>query len=276
MDKLLNRLFWFILLVLFVLLATGEEQLRIIIAVLAAIVICILAFLFRWLTLDGAKAAIVLGAFTYGLGGLNASFILILFFVTGSWLAKLNNYKVRRIDYNNVYDSRRDGLQVWANGFWFSFFLVLHFIFHSEIWFVAAIASLATATSDTWATEVGVLTNTGKTILITNFQPVVAGADGGISITGTVAAMMGSTLIASVYMAFSPNHNISEFILLSISGFLGCVFDSYLGAIFQYNHKAIRIPWKKDNRITLGNNFVNWSAIGFGAILMILLRIFFK
>lgn len=273
MDKFVNYLFSLILLVLFVLLATGEEQLRIFIAVLAAILICILAFLFRWLTLDGAKAAIVLGAFTYGLGGLNASLILILFFVTGSWLSKLNNYKVRRIDYNNVYDTRRDGLQVWANGFWFSLFLVLHFIFHSDIWFVAAIASLATATSDTWATEVGILTNTGKTVLITNFQPVIAGVDGGISITGTVAAMMGSTLIAAVYMAFSPNHNISEFILLAVSGFSGCLFDSYLGAIFQYNHKSIRLPWGKNNSVSVGNNFVNWAAIGFGAILMILLRI---
>ncbi len=275
MDRLGNYLFSFVLLILFVLFATGEEQLRIIIAIFAAILIGVLAFFFRWLTLDGTKSAIVLGAFTYGLGGLDASLILILFFITGSWLSKLNNYKVRRKDYNNVYDTRRDGLQVWANGFWFTVFLIIHFIFHSDIWMIAAIASLAVATSDTWATEVGVLTNTGKTVLITSFQPVIAGVDGGISITGTLAAMMGSTLIAAVYMAFSPDHNVIEFILLSVSGFLGCLFDSYLGAIFQYNHKSFHIPLSKNNRVLVGNNFVNWSAIGFGAIVVILLKNFF-
>ncbi len=221
MNRLGNYLFSFVLLILFVLFATGEEQLRIIIAIFAAILIGVLAFLFRWLTLDGTKSAIVLGAFSYGLGGLDASLILILFFITGSWLSKLNNYKVRRKDYNNMYDTRRDGQQVWANGFWFTLFLIIHFLFHSEIWMIAAIASLAVATSDTWATEVGVLTNTGNTILITSFQPVIAGVDGGISITGTLAAMMGSTLIAAVYMAFSPDHNVIEFMLISVSGFSG-------------------------------------------------------
>lgn len=275
MDRLGNYLFSFVLLILFVLFATGEEQLRIVIAIFAALLIGVLAFLFRWLTLDGAKSAIILGAFSYGLGGLDASLILILFFITGSWLSKLNNYKVRRKDYNNMYDTRRDGEQVWANGFWFMFFLVLHFIFHSEVWMIAAIASLAVATSDTWATEVGVLTNARKTVLITNFQPVIPGVDGGISITGTLAAMMGSTLIAAVYMAFTPEHNVIEFILLSVSGFLGCLFDSYLGAIFQYNHKSIHIPLTKNNRVLIGNNLVNWSAIGFGAIIMILLKNFF-
>ena len=275
MDRLANYLFSFIFLVLFVLFATGEEQLRFIIAIIAAGFIALVAFLFRWLTLDGAKSAVVLGSFTYGLGGINASLILLLFFITGSWLAKLNNYRVRRIDYNNVYDTRRDGLQVWANGFWFSLFLVVYFLSHAIIWYMAAIASLAVANADTWATEVGILTNSGKTVLITNFRPVVAGVDGGVSIMGTIAAIMGSTLIAAVYMAFSSTHNSLEFILLSITGFIGCLFDSYLGAIFQYNRKSIRLPWISGRNLSLGNNFVNWAAIGFGAFLMILLKNFF-
>lgn len=272
MDRLINYLFSFFLLILFVIFATAGDQFRIVVAIVASGMICILAFLLRWITLDGAKAAFVLGAYTYGLGGLNASLILILFFVTGSWLAKINNFKIKRIDYNNAYDSRRDGLQVWANGFWFTFFLSLYFLFHVHLFYLAAVASLAVANADTWASEVGVLTNTGKTVLITTFQPVIAGVDGGVSLTGTIAAILGSTLISAVYMAFSPDHNFIEFILISVIGFLGCFFDSYLGAVFQYNKKTFWIyPFKKF-RITLDNNLVNWSAIGFGALLLVLVN----
>ncbi|HKJ44318.1 MAG TPA: DUF92 domain-containing protein [Balneolales bacterium] len=271
MDRLLNYLFIFILLLLFVIVANGYEQWRIVAAVGLSVGICTIAFLFNWLTLDGARAAIILGTYTYGIGGIKATIILLVFFVTGSWLSKLNGFKIRRKENPYHLGDRRDGLQVWANGFWFIFFLILYFIFKSPIWFITAVASIAAANADTWATEVGTLFKKAKTILITNFKPVKVGEDGGVSLYGTIAAALGSSLIGAVYMAFTRLEPNMIFLIIIISGFVGCFIDSFLGAIFQFRKKTFYIPAFSVDELTFGNNVVNWSAIGLGAITALIL-----
>jgi len=271
LDRLLNYLFSFVLLVLFVTVATGTEQWRIAVALGLSIVICSIAFLLNWITLDGFKSAIVLGTYTYGLGGINAALVLLVFFATGSWLTKLNGFKMRRKKTSFHLGDRRNGLQVWANGFWFIFFLILFFIFKSRMWYITAVATIAVATADTWATEVGTLFKKAKTLFILNFKPVKAGENGGISLYGTVAAGLGSGLIGAIFMAFSNLQPNLIFFVIVISGFLGCFYDSILGAVFQFRNKTIVIPVFFINNLKLGNNAVNWSAIGLGAFTTLLL-----
>ncbi len=54
------------------------------------------------------------------------------------------------------------------------------------------IGSIATATADTMASEVGVATTPR---LITNFKKVPPGTDGGVSVLGTFAGIVGAGLI---------------------------------------------------------------------------------
>jgi uncharacterized protein (TIGR00297 family) len=98
-------------------------------------------------------------------------------------------------------------------------------------WPVLALAALAEAAGDTSSSEIG-MAFPGKTLLVTNFKSIPAGTDGGISLLGTIAALLGaaSVAIAAVATGLVPVHAIATIIL---AGFFGTIIDSLLGAIFE-------------------------------------------
>lgn len=98
-------------------------------------------------------------------------------------------------------------------------------------WPVLALAALAEAAGDTSSSEIG-MAFPGKTWMITNFKPVPAGTDGGISLFGTVAALLGAAgvAVAAVATGLVP---ISQIATIILAGFFGTVIDSLLGAIFE-------------------------------------------
>ena len=109
-------------------------------------------------------------------------------------------------------------------------------------WPVLALAALAEAAGDTSSSEIG-MAFPGKTLLVTNFKSVPAGTDGGISVFGTIAAVLGaaSVAVAAVTTGIVPLSQIATIIL---AGFFGTVIDSLLGAVFE-------------RRGLLGNDLVN-------------------
>src|SRR5579864_4250290 len=100
-----------------------------------------------------------------------------------------------------------------------------------KAWPVLALAALAEAAADTSSSEIG-MAFPGKTVLITSFKPAPPGTDGGISLFGTIAALLGaaSVAVAAVLTGLVPVHAIATIIL---AGFFGTVIDSLLGAVFE-------------------------------------------
>jgi uncharacterized protein (TIGR00297 family) len=68
--------------------------------------------------------------------------------------------------------------------------------------------------------------------MITNFKSVAPGTDGGMSLFGTIAALLGaaSVAVAALATGLVPAHAIATIIL---AGFFGTIIDSLLGAIFE-------------------------------------------
>lgn len=98
-------------------------------------------------------------------------------------------------------------------------------------WPVLALAALAEAAADTGSSEIG-MAFSGKTVLITNLRPVPAGTDGGMSLFGTLAALLGAAAIAftaAVSGLVSPR----AAVIIIIAGFLGTLVDSLLGALLE-------------------------------------------
>ncbi|MGZ4830409.1 MAG: DUF92 domain-containing protein [Candidatus Angelobacter sp.] len=110
-------------------------------------------------------------------------------------------------------------------------------------WPVLALAALAEAAADTSSSEIG-MAFPGKTLLVTNFKPVPAGTDGGISLFGTIAALVGaaSVAVAAVATGLAPVRQIGIIIL---AGFLGTLVDSLLGAVLE------RRGWLDNNLVNL-------------------------
>ncbi|MGZ4855310.1 MAG: DUF92 domain-containing protein [Candidatus Angelobacter sp.] len=110
-------------------------------------------------------------------------------------------------------------------------------------WPVLALAALAEAAADTSSSEIG-MAFPGKTLLVTNFKPVPAGTDGGISLFGTIAALVGaaSVALAAVATGLAPVRQIAIIIL---AGFFGTLVDSLLGAVLE------RRGWLDNNLVNL-------------------------
>ncbi len=267
MNRLLNYVFGFVIVYLFVLVADSGEHLQILIGLLAAMILSFLGFLISWLTLDGAQASFVTGVAVFGFGGLPAALLLLTFFITGTLLTVSS-----KSEYSDVYGDlqperrkRRNGIQVWSNSFWFVFFILLWFLFRSEILLVAGMAALATATSDTWATELGYRIKFGPTYVIKGWRRVQPGTDGGVSIAGLLGGLMGGMIIGLFACWVYPQLDLAKGIFIGIVGFIGCQIDSYLGAYFQYEGKSLSLTFPTEKNVTLDNDAVNWVAIGLGS-----------
>lgn len=151
----------------------------------------------------------------------------------------------------------RDAMQVIANGLVPLIFVCGYAIFEvlpnllasndvthnpSNAFFIGVFTAFAVHNSDTWATEIGILSKRSPR-LITNLTKIVApGTSGGVTIDGFLASLLGATLISIVYslatLLLSSSHLLSfEFIIIIVSmvlgGFLGSIIDSFEGATIQ-------------------------------------------
>ncbi|MDZ7694210.1 MAG: DUF92 domain-containing protein [Balneolaceae bacterium] len=158
----------------------------------------------NWVTLDGASAASVLGIIILGLGGWNITILLLIFFVSSTLFSGRYIVKIEETAQAFAERARRNGVQVWSNGFWIAFCVVLSSIFDSDLFLMGAAGAVAVATADTWATELGSQRFNAKTYLITTFQKIKPQTDGGVSVPGTLAAITGSLIISIVAVLLFP------------------------------------------------------------------------
>ncbi len=122
----------------------------------------------------------------------------------------------------------------------------------SPLLFAACLAAMAEATADTVSSEMGQVLG-GRTLLITTWNEVPAGTDGGISIAGTTIGVgaAGVTVLATATLGWLP---VQMGEVVFGAGIAGLLFDSYLGATVE------RRGW-------LGNDLVNFCSTLFAAAL---------
>jgi uncharacterized protein (TIGR00297 family) len=116
-------------------------------------------------------------------------------------------------------------------------------------WYPGCIAALAEATADTVSSEVGQAVG-GRAWMITTLRRVPAGTDGGVSVAGSAAGVIG----AGVVVAVGALHGAlgSDKALVLGAACAGLLFDSVLGATIE-------------ERGWLGNDLVNFSSTLFAA-----------
>ncbi len=167
---------------------------------------------------------------------------------------------------------RRDGDQVWANGFWFSVWVMIWYLSNYDAFLVAAMASIATATADTWSSEIGQHWVKGKTWLITTGKRVEPGVEGGISLSGTVAALTGAVIISFIFWGLAGGESLMSLFTVIIAGVAGCFIDSYLGARLQgatFNIPALTVIGQQN--LYVSNNWVNWLSAGFASSISLII-----
>jgi uncharacterized protein (TIGR00297 family) len=186
---------------------------------------------------SGSAAAVVVGTLTAGVGGWDWGLLLILFFISSSLLSRYGaKRKARFVSEQWEKGDRRDWGQVFANGGSFALLAVVWAVWPAELVWAAAAGALATATGDTWATELGVLSRRAPR-LITTGLPVEPGTSGGVTMLGSAAALAGAGLIGvgALLLAWGIRHTWGIGVLPSalIGGAAGVAADSLLGATVQ-------------------------------------------
>jgi uncharacterized protein (TIGR00297 family) len=211
----------------------------IIIGIGISILVAGLAYLKRSLTMNGFLTATFLGTIIYSFGGVLVWSVLIAFFISSSLLTKLHEKK------DQSTSKGRNYVQVLSNGLVASIFSILYYFLNLEILLLAAVVSISTSNADTWASEIGILSK-GKTYHIVNWKIVPKGVSGAVSGLGTVASLIGALFIGLVFSmiyGFIKGFNLEILMyygfIVTIGGFLGCMIDSYLGALLQAKYRGL-------------------------------------
>ena len=163
--------------------------------------------------------------------------ILIIFFVSSTILTKIARpYSMRVAIGIQKKGGCRDYMQVIANGGPATVCAILYGLTGDRIYIMLFGCAIAEANSDTWAGEIGILSEKPP-VLITTFKECEPGLSGGVTVYGTLGGFCGSALIAiSWFIIFHKLGNsdyISDSIIIAISGFTGCIIDSILGCTVQ-------------------------------------------
>jgi len=263
---------------------------QLILGFIFAIFITYLAYRANTLKKSGAYAAAFTGTIIFGIGGWQWAILLLTFFITSSALSRA--FKKRKQGLNEKYSKghHRDAGQVFGNGGVATFFAALHFFFPNSAWpWLGFAAALAAVNADTWATELGVL-NPHSPRMITDLRKVVEkGTSGGISLIGTLAALVGAGLIGLLASLLgSQPASVSIGIIVTLAGLAGSLFDSLLGATVQaiyycpkHNKETEQHPVHTCDTPTtkirgwnwLDNDWVNFGCGAFGTGVVFLLNL---
>ena len=214
--------------------------------VVLILVLGLITYLRKALDLFGSIFMIVMGIVIIFSAGANWLMLIFIFLILGLLATKYKHQYKKDI---GVYEGTRTLKNVISNG-------IVAFVMAAFGNYGGFIGSIATATADTLASEVGVVQ---QPRLITTLKKVPPGTDGGISLVGTAAGIMGAGVIgvAAYFLGIYPD----PFVTLKISiiaGTVGCFVDSILGAVLE-------------RRDYISNEYVNLIATITGAALGILL-----
>ncbi len=214
--------------------------------VVLIVVLGLVIYLKKALDLFGSIFMIVMGIIIIFSAGANWLMLIFLFLILGLLATKYKHGYKKEI---GVYEGTRTLKNVISNG-------IVAFVMAAFGNYGGFIGSIATATADTLASEVGVVK---QPRLITTLKKVPPGTDGGISLVGTAAGIIGAGIIgvAAYLLGIYPD----PFVTLKISlvaGTVGCFVDSILGAVLE-------------RRDYISNEYVNLIATITGAAIGILM-----
>ncbi|MCL2863749.1 MAG: TIGR00297 family protein [Methanimicrococcus sp.] len=210
-------------------------------AALFSVVLAFLAYRYKIADVSALFSAAVLGILIILFTNIWWYILLVAFFVLGGAFTK---YKFKQKKDAGLAESKtgnRSYENVFSNSIWALIIAVLYGVLSQNpewSWLAAPlvfayVGTVATATGDTLASEIGV-TSKGQTYMITNLRKSRPGEDGGVSLLGEGAALAGSAIIGILAFAFGIIDSLSLSLLVAVvGGFLGTNIDSVLGAVLQ-------------------------------------------
>ena len=227
-----------------------------------SVVLAFLAYRYKIADVSALFSAVVLGVLIILFTNLWWFILLLAFFILGGGFTKFKFKEKQKAGLAEAKSGIRSYENVFSNSFWALVAAVLFgivTIYPEWSWLAmplafAYVGTIATATGDTMASEIGV-TAKGPTYMITNFRKAKAGEDGGVSLLGLGAALLGSAIIGVLAFVLGIIGSLPLALAVAIfGGFIGTNIDSVLGAVVQ-------------KRGWLTNSGVNFVSTFLGALI---------
>lgn len=209
------------------------ETLYIIAAVVISAVMSVEAYKLQLLTRDGAACSFLVGACVGVFSSINAFFLLTVFTIAGFFATMMG---IRRKEKAGLQEGNH-GERTWKNvagvGFPPCLAAVLSWlgVLDPTQFAIFFISTITVAGADTIASEIGVRDK--RVYLITTFERVEPGVNGGVSRLGTGVSTVAALLIAVLGWAVIQEELDWLLLIPFAMGVLGNLLDSVFGAVFE-------------------------------------------
>lgn len=227
---------------------------KMLVALVFSLFLGALAYRAKIADVSALLSAALLGVLIIVFSSLPWFLLLLTFFILGGGFTRYKYAYKESIGIAQAKDGIRSYENVFSNSTAALVLAVAYGIFpeHSLPIIYAYMGTVATATGDTLASEIGT-TAKGKPRMITTLKVSEPGADGAVSLLGELAAIFGSVIIGVLgYTLGISNDLLLSVLITAAGGFLGTNIDSLLGATLQ-------------KRGLLSNSGVNFVATFAGA-----------
>jgi uncharacterized protein (TIGR00297 family) len=251
------------------------------IVIISIVMAALIAEKGKSLSKSGAIAAVFVGTLIYLGFKIEGLIILGVFFGTSSFWSSYKSQLKKKLEDKLEKGSQRDWVQVAANGGCAAIFSLFYFLTNDLLWVIAFLTSIASATGDTWSSEIGPLSKRSP-LSVKSFKVVEAGTSGAVSIIGTLSAILGVCFITLVGIFLLPITEKMAWIIF-VFGILGNGIDTYLGAHVQRTYQCVICSFEtekpyhceeKARKISgsalLNNDGVNFLSSALAPILAIL------
>ncbi len=226
----------------------------------------------RALDAGGILAAIILDvAVSLSLG--NDGFLILLSFLIGGLITD----KIKKKADKTGQSERRNFVQVVSNGGVGAIFALAFLITKQDAFVVGFCASFAEALADTAASGIGAFSK--NTLDPFRMKKCECGLSGGMSLVGTLASVLGALVITLISVALGAV-NLFGAVVIVTAGVAGCIFDSFLGSLFQVKYICTSCKKITEKKTHCGektayyrgikfvdNNLVNFLGTLFAALL---------
>jgi len=186
--------------------------------------------------------------------------VMLAFFIIGSASTRFQYARKKAMGVEQERGGARGYKNAFSNGLVGTGAAVIFGLTGDPLWAALFVGSIATATADTVASEIGV--TGGRPYMITTLKQVPEGTNGGVTVKGEAASLLGSLIIAAIAFGLQII-TLPVFLICILAGFLGTNIDSVIGATLE-------------NRGIIGNAGTNLLATfggGLSAAVMVLLLV---
>ncbi len=237
-------------------------------SIVLSFLLALFAYIKKSMTNMALLVAFIFSVIITFFGGLPYFLILLTVFLGTVVANKIKKEERSKINKVIEKSGKKDIYQILANVLVGTLCIIIYAFTKNIIFLVAYASVMAEALSDSLASDIGVLSKKDPINILT-LNKSKPGLSGNISLLGLIASFIGALLIALIFIIF--NGRFIYFLVIILSGFIGALFDSFLGATIQVKYKCVNCSLeterlyhcdKKCKKIR-GIRFINNDVVNF-------------